>query len=161
MCGGIFLDQASRQRVVAARCADAAAASDLASAHARWSPALDARIACPACGRPMTATRVAGDVDLDVCGDHGAWFDRDELRRFIDALSTQRPKRAGHEASRGVAGAAVVGTAVVGTAVAASVLSDANSATAQQATGLDGGEVLEAGATAFEVLFELLGALAD
>jgi Zn-finger nucleic acid-binding protein len=92
-CGGIFLDNAARQRIIATVDAAAAQASDLAAAHARWTPDLRQRIACPACGRPMEVTHVvAGGFELDVCDAHGAWFDRDELRRFVDALARQRSK---------------------------------------------------------------------
>jgi Zn-finger nucleic acid-binding protein len=91
-CGGIFLDRDARARVVACVDASVAQASDLAAAHARWSPDTAAPIACPICRAGMRITRLgAGNVDIDVCDAHGAWFDRNELRRFLDALLAQRP----------------------------------------------------------------------
>lgn len=93
-CGGIFVDRDVRARVISSLDAAVADASDLAAAHARWSPDLAARIACPTCRAPMQVTRVgAGNFDLDVCDAHGAWFDRHELRRFLDALGAQRGPR--------------------------------------------------------------------
>lgn len=90
-CGGIFVDRAMRARAVASLDRSVVEASNLAAAHARWSPDLASRIACPLCRAPMQVSRIgAGDFDLDVCDAHGAWFDRDELRRFLEALAAQR-----------------------------------------------------------------------
>ena len=150
-CGGVFLDRESRHRVVAAKCADTAAASDAAAAQARWTPDVRKRIACPVCGKPMTTTQVAGAVDLDSCNEHGAWFDRDELRRFIDALSAQRAKpsaKKGSGSGKAVAVAAVGAVAVGGAASSGVTASDA----------LD---VAETGFSLLELVGEILGALAD
>ncbi|MGZ3418083.1 MAG: TFIIB-type zinc ribbon-containing protein [Polyangiales bacterium] len=90
-CGGIFVDREARMRMIASADAGVAEASDLAAAHARWAPDTTARIACPSCRGAMTVTRLAaGGVDIDVCDAHGAWFDRNELRKFLDALLAQR-----------------------------------------------------------------------
>lgn len=90
-CGGIFVDRESRIRMIQTVDAAVCAASDLAAAHARWAPDTAARISCPCCRGSMTVTRVAaGGVDIDVCDAHGAWFDRHELRKFLDALVAQR-----------------------------------------------------------------------
>jgi Zn-finger nucleic acid-binding protein len=90
-CGGIFVDRDSRTKMIESADAGVAAASDLAAAHARWAPDTAARIACPSCRGPMSVTRLAaGNVDIDVCDAHGAWFDRHELRKFLDALVAQR-----------------------------------------------------------------------
>lgn len=146
VCGGIFLDRDSRNRVVAAKCKETAAASDLAAAHARTSPAHH-RAPCPVCRRTMLTTRVAGDVELDICDDHGAWFDRNELRRFIDALDAQRPGGARKKAVAVGAGVAV-----------------ATAAVASNESGIDVEDVADAAEVGFsvlEIVGDLLGALAD
>lgn len=37
---------------------------------------------CPVCGAVMSR-KASGVTELDVCMQHGVWFDRDELERFI------------------------------------------------------------------------------
>jgi Zn-finger nucleic acid-binding protein len=147
-CGGIFLDRESRIRVVAAKCTESAAASDLAAAHARWSPDVRGACACPVCSKPMHCVKVAGSVDLDVCDEHGAWFDRNELRRFIDALSTQKQsKKKNAKKVAAIGAAAAVGTAAV-------VAADDD----KIETAL---EVADVGFSLLEVFGEILGGLAD
>jgi len=43
---------------------------------------------CPRCGKFMNRTNYArtSGVILDVCKDHGLWFDRDELRRVLQFI---------------------------------------------------------------------------
>lgn len=96
----------------------------------------------------MHAVKVAGSVDLDVCDDHGAWFDRHELRRFIDALSAQKQGNKKHAKKVAAVGAAAaVGTAAV---VAAD---DSKVETAL--------EVADVGFSLLEVFGEILGGLAS
>lgn len=158
-CGGIFVDRDSRARVVAARSVDAAQASDLAAAHARYQPDVRKRIACPVCGKPMTTTQVAGAVDLDVCDEHGAWFDRDELRRFIDALETQRSSGASPKRSKqkSLASSAAIGGVAVGAAATTAVVA----ASTAQESGITAGDAAEVGFSLLELVGDLLGALAD
>lgn len=139
-CGGVFLDRDSRARVVAARCDDTARASELAASHARWSPDLRARCPCPICRAPMQVVQVAGGIDLDVCDTHGAWFDRDELRRFIAALRSPRSQKKRKAA------------AVAATAAVAVVATDDS----KVETAL---EVADAGFSVLEIFGEVLGAI--
>jgi len=101
----------------------------------------------------MSTTRVAGEVELDVCDDHGAWFDRHELRRFIDALSAQRPKDLSAKKKKGAPHPA---TGVAVGAVAATAVAAESGVTAEDAI-----DVADAGFTVLELVGELLGALAD
>ena len=85
-CAGLWLDRAT----VDAVCANAERQADVLGMHVGAPPALDAADArerpCPECGVPMHPVhfqRVSG-VMLDVCGAHGTWFDRDELRRMVE-----------------------------------------------------------------------------
>jgi Zn-finger nucleic acid-binding protein len=43
-------------------------------------------LACPMCDAALTRTRIEG-VDVDFCGGHGTWFDRDELILVARAIS--------------------------------------------------------------------------
>src|SRR5207302_7247314 len=40
---------------------------------------------CAQCARPMRRFNYGGDsgIYLDLCSDHGIWFDADELRRVV------------------------------------------------------------------------------
>jgi Zn-finger nucleic acid-binding protein len=48
---------------------------------------------CPRCRKPMAVERTLGEeptAQIDVCPDHGAWFDRGELAHTLDRLQLQR-----------------------------------------------------------------------
>jgi Zn-finger nucleic acid-binding protein len=88
-CGGLWLDNAAfdalcadRERqasVLAFRAAAAAPAP--AETRVRYRP-------CPQCGTLMHRVnfqRVSG-VIVDVCRQHGTWFDADELRRIVQFI---------------------------------------------------------------------------
>jgi Zn-finger nucleic acid-binding protein len=96
--GGLWLDNTAFD----ALCADRERqASVLAFPAAAAAPApADTRIryrSCPECGTLMHRTnfqRVSGVV-LDVCRQHGTWFDADELRRIVEFI-----QRGGLEVAR-------------------------------------------------------------
>jgi Zn-finger nucleic acid-binding protein len=44
---------------------------------------------CPVCSRDLTSIRAAR-VTIDVCPEHGTWFDRDELGRLARNLEYER-----------------------------------------------------------------------
>jgi Zn-finger nucleic acid-binding protein len=50
-----------------------------------------AHLSCPVCQQPLQriAIRDTGHA-VDVCNDHGTWFDRDELRMFVRAFAEAR-----------------------------------------------------------------------
>jgi Zn-finger nucleic acid-binding protein len=52
-------------------------------------------LACPTCRHPMVHERAYGDsmIFVDVCPDHGAWFDRDELASVIERLHLELASR--------------------------------------------------------------------
>ena len=43
---------------------------------------------CPVCGKLMNRINFANfsSVIVDVCREHGTWFDRDELRRIVEFI---------------------------------------------------------------------------
>jgi Zn-finger nucleic acid-binding protein len=95
-CHGIWLDAAAVDRLVRERQeksvgavrAHLAPPEGLATESPPPAIAAPARayLPCPDCGALMNRSNFArsSGVMLDVCRDHGTWFDRDELRRVID-----------------------------------------------------------------------------
>lgn len=87
-CGGLFLDGATSKRVVDALDPKAIEASDHASRHARANVATDAIAPCPVCTKALDRMPIpAAQVSVDVCREHGVWFDRDELHRVVRAVA--------------------------------------------------------------------------
>lgn len=51
---------------------------------------------CPRCRRPMAVEHAHGvepSPQIDVCPDHGAWFDNDELAAALERLQLERIRR--------------------------------------------------------------------
>lgn len=89
-CGGLFLDGAASKRVVEAVDPQAVAAAQQVSSHARSAVATDAVAPCPVCAKPTDRMPIpAASVTVDVCREHGVWFDRDELQRVVQAVAPQ------------------------------------------------------------------------
>lgn len=139
--------------------------------------AVDTRgtVACPECGQAMERS-VAGQtgVEIDVCREHGTWFDRDELGRIARAHATARAYGR-HGSAALVGGAVAVGAAAAGAAVVASDQGFLGRQ-AQNVDAADAAEIaIEGGSAALEVggaigeaaggaeiagtVFEVLGAL--
>ncbi|MBX3273915.1 MAG: zf-TFIIB domain-containing protein [Sandaracinaceae bacterium] len=86
-CGGVFMDQEAAAKVVdggvwqagqLAETLERGTTADLA--------ALTREPCCPECGVVMAPAHLMG-VELDVCAEHGTWFDRGELRFLLRAVS--------------------------------------------------------------------------
>lgn len=93
-CGGIWLDNASAQRAVQTMDRAVVALADQVSNRAAFDVDVGAAIACPACQRPLARTRSPqSGIWIDVCGEHGTWFDRYELGLVFDALQPKAPPR--------------------------------------------------------------------
>jgi Zn-finger nucleic acid-binding protein/ribosomal protein L40E len=90
-CGGLFLkpdafqavtrDADVRARLRAVETAPVTTTAARLGDRVRYRP-------CPSCGRLMNRTNYAGGsgIILDVCRDHGVWFDRGELTAIVDFL---------------------------------------------------------------------------
>lgn len=91
-CGGVWVGQGNFEQLAADRAERGQVLGALPGAPAARAAAVEAvrYRPCPQCGKLMNRTnyaRISGVV-LDVCKDHGLWFDRDELRQvlaFIEA----------------------------------------------------------------------------
>jgi Zn-finger nucleic acid-binding protein len=87
VCGGIWLDNAGSIAItkrsdpnlnaLAARAAKNATVRNAGSTHEK----LD----CPVCQKQMQRVNAARIAELDVCNDHGTWFDAGELGRISSA----------------------------------------------------------------------------
>jgi len=94
-CGGLFLDGATSKRVVDALDPMAIKASDHAAQNARANVATDAIAPCPMCAKPLDRMPIqAANVTVDICREHGVWFDRDELHRVVRAVAPSEAPRA-------------------------------------------------------------------
>jgi Zn-finger nucleic acid-binding protein len=86
VCGGFFLDNDASTRITRAADREIAAISERAATQAVTAVnTAPAGLACPSCSRPMQRVRARGAIDLDICNEHGTWFDAGEVRRVMDA----------------------------------------------------------------------------
>ncbi|MCK6588608.1 MAG: zf-TFIIB domain-containing protein [Polyangiaceae bacterium] len=162
-CGGVWLGSACARRIAEALPGDAIELAGRVSKNAKGEIQTHAPVACPICASPMTRTRAAAaGVELDVCGQHGTWYDRNELEQIAAALArsdwrsgtTKRDKTA---VAAGVAGAAIAAGAV---AHAAESPQGARVQEAVAETIVEvGAEVVLEGA--FEIIGGILGAIFD
>jgi Zn-finger nucleic acid-binding protein len=84
-CKGCFVDHAAMHRLVAARAAWGAVRR---TGHAPPRNDEDRRLKCPECGKVMRLCPFAhgSAVIIDVCDDHGTWFDALELDIALEAV---------------------------------------------------------------------------
>jgi Zn-finger nucleic acid-binding protein len=85
-CGGIWIDNASARSVLSN---PKSVFADLARRAARGATGSRGKIdkpTCAECPAVLDRTRVHG-IDLDVCGDHGTWFDALELETLVKVLN--------------------------------------------------------------------------
>ncbi len=90
-CGGIWLDNASAKYLVARPQRLVIDLANRASANA--SQGLKPRSpnpACPVCSTSLERLRKFG-IDLDLCNDHGTWFDSYELQNMTRRLLNIEP----------------------------------------------------------------------
>ncbi len=92
LCGGVWTDTEAARRIVTAVDRELVGLAKEAATHAHDSvataPAGTPR-PCPVCQKPLQEVRAAR-VNVDVCAEHGTWFDRDELGRLSRNLEYQR-----------------------------------------------------------------------
>ena len=89
-CGGVWLDNTCASRMVQAYEADALAMADQAAKAAPCPTDTSmSGIPCAACDTPMQQRCVCG-VDIDICSQHGTWFDPHELRKVAEAMAQSR-----------------------------------------------------------------------
>lgn len=142
-CGGVWVTHDVVQRVNAALCEGTLASADALTRSTATAPAAGpAR--CPVCGvslTPWLVPRANVEIDHD---DHGAWFDRDELRRVAQSVAASRA----YGGSAAAAGAAAVG--VAGAAAATAAADPTLVHRAQRAVDAHGETVLDVASTGLE-----------
>jgi Zn-finger nucleic acid-binding protein len=89
-CGGLWADSLSLQQICADR-EEQAAVLGVAAPVGNDSVLLEAKIRylpCPVCRKLMNRVNFArcSQVVVDVCREHGTWFDKDELRRIVEFI---------------------------------------------------------------------------
>lgn len=89
-CGGVWLDNDSARRALGAK-DESASVTELANRAGGRAKAASidtsAPASCPSCRKLMARVRAPkGGVDLDVCVEHGTWFDRYELGLVLEAV---------------------------------------------------------------------------
>jgi Zn-finger nucleic acid-binding protein len=90
-CGGVWLDNATAQHVIDTVCEHTLQMAQSAAGAASQPGTRPAAklLSCPVCGQTMTAQRVQKAwLDIDVCAEHGTWYDYGELEKV--ARATQR-----------------------------------------------------------------------
>jgi Zn-finger nucleic acid-binding protein len=88
-CGGIWIDNLVAQHIVRASERNTVRLAEEASRAAVRAVDTRPALRCPVCSVPLLRVAVAagaGKIELDVCREHGTWFDRDELPLVARAL---------------------------------------------------------------------------
>ncbi len=161
-CGGVFLSPACAQKLAAALPKEAIDLSVTASKAARYRPDTAPPLRCPICAGVMQRIRAAkAGVDLDVCPQHGTFYDHEEVEKVTAAIQSS-----GWRSAAVGAGAVVAGGAVVGAVAASQMAPPGAGATALEVAGgvaETAGEVaLDIGANVLlEGVFSILGSLFD
>jgi hypothetical protein len=132
-CQGAWLSVAAARRLIEG---PFGALGELPAAATRA-----AALRCPGCKNVMARRRVA-EVEIDVCMDHGVWFDHTEVERVQAAA---RPR-----VGAGLATAAIFGTAVVAD-LATSIYGPPGAGPRPMASNADAGSVIEVAASVGDV----------
>jgi len=91
-CGGIWIDNASARAVLGAPEAIFSDLARRAGSNARNRSARGTNPSCPVCTAVLDRVITKG-IELDVCGDHGTWFDPFELAVLVDRLAGREPTK--------------------------------------------------------------------
>ena len=90
LCGGIWLDNDAAQKVADHYSERVVEMANRASKSAARRPDLQVAARCAECRTEMQP-RTFGTVTIDICADHGTWFDAGELATLVSAA---RPEQA-------------------------------------------------------------------
>lgn len=86
-CGGIWVDNGSARSVLESPRSIFSELARRAGANARHRGRRQERAVCAACPALLNRVRTHG-VELDVCSEHGTWFDAYELEHLVVALKS-------------------------------------------------------------------------
>jgi Zn-finger nucleic acid-binding protein len=87
-CGGVWIESDTMARVTYALDPASIAVGEDAATMARMPfPPHAASPPCPTCHAPMSSLTLSDtDVEVDMCSDHGTWFDRGEIQTVVHEL---------------------------------------------------------------------------
>lgn len=97
-CGGVWTDTAASRRITSTVDRELVTIAREAAKLAKETDSTFERISdvvahtgrqCPVCMGTLACIR-SGNVAIDVCADHGTWFDKDELGRLSRNLEFER-----------------------------------------------------------------------
>ncbi len=88
ICGGIWLDNAGSLAITQRHDPHVSALAARAETNAVIRGARTEPIDCPICNQRMQRVNAAQLAELDVCQEHGTWFDAGEPRRIVSAYHT-------------------------------------------------------------------------
>jgi Zn-finger nucleic acid-binding protein len=91
-CGGIWIDNQSARQVLSTPDAVFADLARRAGGNARDRGPRGSRASCPVCTAVLDRVVTKG-IELDVCSEHGTWFDPFELSVLVDTLGGRTPSR--------------------------------------------------------------------
>jgi Zn-finger nucleic acid-binding protein len=89
-CGGIWIDNTNARRVLDSPQAIFAELSQRAGDNAKKRVRGDGSLTCAACPALLDEV-VTHEIVLDVCGEHGTWFDAFELKELVSVLRGEKP----------------------------------------------------------------------
>ena len=101
-CAGIWADVATLAKIRTERTEQVAVLQMHPHLQGSVEPEQETRyLPCPACGKLMNRVNFArrSNIIVDICKQHGTWFDKDELQRIIEFLQANgvAPKNAGDD----------------------------------------------------------------
>jgi Zn-finger nucleic acid-binding protein len=85
-CGGIWLDNENTQVALKGMSPPAKEMLSRITSNATTEVDKASAIMCPSCHKALDRVDRAG-ITLDLCNEHGTWFDRTELYRLVDAMA--------------------------------------------------------------------------
>lgn len=97
-CGGVWTDSAASRQITSTVDRELVTIAKEAAKRAKETDSTYERISdvetkigrkCPVCDGVLACVR-AGHVAIDVCAEHGTWFDKDELGRLSRNLEFER-----------------------------------------------------------------------
>jgi Zn-finger nucleic acid-binding protein len=94
-CGGIWVDNDSARTLISSPQRVVVELANRASANARGGVPKNATPACPVCTACLETANARG-IEIDICPEHGTWFDTFELQAFVRTLLGElapRPQR--------------------------------------------------------------------
>lgn len=93
-CGGVWLDKKTRRRMARKRHSGAVRLAELAARKSTRGADTKSKIGCLQCDARMRRKRIKGtNVIVDVCAQHGTWFDKEEMPKVAAALLERHLER--------------------------------------------------------------------